>query len=392
MTNQHEQHIEKLVIAGGPCAGKSTGIPMIKKALKALGWMVLVSREVPTSLVEEHDYVLHGEGKNISLPEFQALVLAQVIKQEDELMERARESKEPKVVILCDRGRYDGLGYMDHESFYQMTQKTFNHGRDELFSSYAGCVFLTSPAVDRPDVYMKCMSGNPARRETDPREAALQNQKSLDACVGVSRMVIIDNSGDFEEKMAKAVAAVCYFLGNKEYEKKWSTGEALSKEEVAELFEINAVHTLPASVSQAYLLLSEEDQEDGVVVRRVRAMTLDDSAKNSKHFLALKREKQGGGGLESEDLISELEYEQSIRDYLDPTCSIIEKTRFYFIYDGRYFELDVFEKPANQAFILELEYFPGEDLSKVRLPHFLGELTDVTLDLMYANNVIARKK
>lgn len=392
MTNQHEQRIEKLVIAGGPCAGKSTGIPMIKKALKALGWMVLVSREVPTSLVEEHDYVLHGEGKNISLPEFQALVLAQVIKQEDELVERARESKEPKVVILCDRGRYDGLGYMDHDSFYQMAQKTFNHSKDELFGSYSGCVFLMSPAVDRPDLYIKCMSGNPARRETDPRDAVLQNKKSLDACTGVSRLITIDNSGDFEEKMAKAVAVICHFLGNKEYEKKWSTGEPLSKEEVAELFEINAIHTLPAFISQAYLLLSEEDQEEGVTVCRVRAVTLDDPTKNGKYVLTLKGEKQNGGGLENEYSITELKYEQYIRDHFDSAYSVIKKTRFYFVYGGRYFELDVFESPASQSFILELEHLPGEDLSGIKLPNFLGELKDVTSDSMYSNSVIARKK
>lgn len=386
------QRIEKLVIEGGPCAGKSTGIPRIRKALKALGWMVLISREVPTALVEEHDYVLGGEGQNISLPEFQNLVLSQVIRQEDELMERARKSREPKVVILCDRGRYGGLGYMDHDDFYKMAQQSCGQSKDALFTSYSGCIFLTSPAVDKPDVYISCMSGNPARRETDPRDAALQNQKSLDACVGVSRMIVIDNSGDFEQKMQKAVNAVLHFLGNKEYEQKWATGKALSKTEVIELFKQNKIHTLPAAISQAYLKLSPEDRQEGIVVRRVRAVTLDDPAKDGKYILTLKGEKIDAGGQEEEDLISEVEYQQAISQYRDPELSIIEKTRFYFVYDWRYFELDIFEKPADQAFILELEHLPGEDLSGVALPNFLGQLRNVTSDGMYANNAIARKK
>ena len=43
--------IEKIVITGGPCAGKSTALSRIQSELEQLGWKVLFVAETATELI-----------------------------------------------------------------------------------------------------------------------------------------------------------------------------------------------------------------------------------------------------------------------------------------------------------------------------------------------------
>lgn len=386
----NQPRIETIVLEGGPCAGKSTSIPRIKKHFKGLGWMVLVSSEVPTRLVNEHDYV---PGENIPFPEFQELVLGEVLRQETELLERARTSGHEKVLILCDRGRFGGLGYSEkHEDFYKMAKEKFGLGKNALFRHYAGCVFLQSPAIDAPDIYLRHMEGNEARREDTIEKAIHQNSLSLEACVGVPRMFIVDNSTDFDQKIARVIGVIEHFLAGIEYEKKYvplspkSLGRWLARKALVD----SGVHFMELAITQAYLTVGTVDAARGVTTRRLRTESLGDDP-DLLHILTLKGEKKEGGGSEEESFISEVEY-AAYEDELDPDKVVIKKYRLLFVWGGRYCELDVFETPAEQDFILEIEHLPGENMSAVDLPFFLGGLKDGTSDKSYSNANIAKKK
>ncbi|MBR3576898.1 MAG: AAA family ATPase, partial [Clostridia bacterium] len=45
------KHITKIVITGGPCAGKTTGMGWIKKAFTAMGYSVIFIPETATELI-----------------------------------------------------------------------------------------------------------------------------------------------------------------------------------------------------------------------------------------------------------------------------------------------------------------------------------------------------
>jgi thymidylate kinase len=302
-----EQRIETIVLEGGPCAGKSTGIPRIKKHFKGLGWMVLVSSEVPTRLVNEHDYV---PGENITTSAFQELVLGEVIRQETELLERARTSGHEKVLILCDRGRFGGLGYTEkHEDFYTMAKEKFGLGKNALFRQYSGCVFLQSPAVDAPEVYLKHMKGNEARREDSVEKAVRQNFLSLDACVGVSRMFIVDNSTDFDGKTARVIGVIEHMLAGVEYEKKYVpiSPRSLGRWPTRRTLLGSGVHFMELAITQGYLTVGEADVAQGVTTRRLRTESLGGDPE-PLYIFTLKGEKKEGGGSERESFISEVEH------------------------------------------------------------------------------------
>ncbi len=386
----NEPHIEIIVLEGGPCAGKSTGIPRIKRHFKELGWMVLVSSEVPTRLVNEHDY---APGENITMPAFQELVLGEVIRQETELLERARTSGHENVLILCDRGRFGGLGYTEkHEDFYVMAWEKFGLGKNALFREYSGCVFLQSPAVDAPEVYLNHMKGNEARREDSVEKAVRQNFLSLDACVGVPRMFIVDNSTDFDGKVARVIKIIEHMLAGVEYEKKYvpTSPRSLGRWPTRQTLLGSGVHFMELAITQGYLNVGEADVARGVTTRRLRTESLGGDPE-PLYILTLKGEKKEGGGSEEESFISEVEYAAMQKD-LDPEKFVIKKHRFLFVWGGRYCELDVFETPPEQDFIHEVEHLPDEDMSAVDLPFWLGNLKDGTDNKAYSNAVIATRK
>ena len=387
-----EQRVETVFLEGGPCGGKTACLPLIKEAFEHEGWLVLISSEVPTRLMYEHGYVLDGEGRNILPLAFQDIVLGEVLRQEEALHKRAIASGHSKVLIVCDRGRFGGSAYINRDIFFDMARTSYGQSKDDLYGAYAGGVFLTSLAVDKPELFLEKMGGNLVRRENTPEIASERNFHSLDACIGVSRLYVVDNSTDFEEKVKRVIAAIRHMVDGKEIERKYTFPEPLSKKEVETAFMDMGVHYIPAHISQAYLVLSDEDRERGMKERRIRGMTLGKPEQCTRFYLTLKGAKVAGQGVEEESLISRVEYVTCFDAYLDPQYATIVKTRHYFEYRGRYFELDVFESPYGQAPILECELLPEDDPQAICLPEFLGELVEVTEDPAYSNRNIALRK
>jgi len=387
-----EQRIEQIVIEGGPAGGKSTVIPILKHELKKDGWMVLVSSEVPTRLINEHDYVLEGEGKNIDNDAFQRLVLKHVIEQEDALRARALESGHPKVVILCDRGLFGGAAYVSPADFFRMARDCFGMSRDDMYGRYGGCVFLLSPASDRPDIYKKVWKSNPARRERTVKAAAAQNARSLDACVGVDRLFIVQNDAfTFDEKVKKVVAVVRHLLSDQEIERKWTSNWRFTPEVFQEICARWGIYSIPIRISQTYLTLSDEDKSADIKERRVRARQMDSAASRGSFTLTKKGAKQDGAGTEEEMQISLGKY-RALRREADPSKVEIKKTRFCFVYGAWYYEFDIFDRPRGQAAILERELLPGENADGVPdFLSFLGILRDVTDDPAFSNKNIAKR-
>jgi CYTH domain-containing protein len=387
-----EPRVETVFLGGGPCGGKTACLPFIKKAFENDGWLVLISSEVPTRLMYEHGYVLDGSEQNISPLEFQNIVLGEVLRQEEALNKRAIASGHSKVLIVCDRGRFDGSAYIDRDTFFDMARTIYDQSKDDLYGAYAGGVFLTSLAVDKPELFLEKMGGNVVRRESTPEPAIERNYRSLDACVGVSRLYVVDNSTDFEGKVERVIAAIRHMLDGKEIERKYTFPEPLTKVDVEKTFRELGVHYVSAHISQAYLVLTDEDRARGMKERRIRGMTFGKPEQCKRFYSTLKGAKVTGQGAEEESSISRAKYVVCFENDRDPMYTEVVKTRYYFVYDGRYFELDVFESPYKQAPILECELLPGDDPQAICLPEFFGELVEVTEDPAYSNRNIALKK
>ena len=95
----------KIVLTGGPCAGKSTAEKYIKAFCDANGINVIF---VPESATE----ILKDKSVQRATPEFRKMVYDNQLKNE----KLAEEKAEGKTLIVCDRGTMDSGAYCDPET------------------------------------------------------------------------------------------------------------------------------------------------------------------------------------------------------------------------------------------------------------------------------------
>ena len=95
--------VKKIVITGGPCAGKTTAMGRIQKVFARVGYKVLFVPETATELIT-------GGGAPWTLVSNEEYQKCQVSlqKRKEEIFERAaRHMDAEKILIVCDRGVMD---------------------------------------------------------------------------------------------------------------------------------------------------------------------------------------------------------------------------------------------------------------------------------------------
>ena len=105
-----DYQLKKIVLTGGPCAGKTTALVKVIDHFSSLGFKVFTIPEVPTMfaqagmdyLTSNHEFFYQGE----------IATLQEQLGLEDKFIQIAQTVKEP-AVIVCDRGAMDISAYMD---------------------------------------------------------------------------------------------------------------------------------------------------------------------------------------------------------------------------------------------------------------------------------------
>ena len=100
--------ITKIVVTGGPCAGKSTALSWIQNAFSEKGYVVLFVPETATELIT-NGVAPWTCGSNIDYQKCQM----RLQEQKELVFEQAAATmKTDKVLIVCDRGALDNKAYM----------------------------------------------------------------------------------------------------------------------------------------------------------------------------------------------------------------------------------------------------------------------------------------
>ena len=103
--------VKRIVLTGGPCAGKTTALVRIMEHFSSRGFKVFTIPEVPTIFLQAGmDYLTKNqnwfyEGEKDTLKTQLAL--------EDYFFDMAQTIEEP-VLIVCDRGALDISAYLSH--------------------------------------------------------------------------------------------------------------------------------------------------------------------------------------------------------------------------------------------------------------------------------------
>ena len=105
--------VSKIVITGGPCAGKTTGMSWIQNAFTERGYKVLFISETATELISG-GVAPWTCSTNV---EYQKCQMKLQIEKEKVFEQAAGTMDSGKILIVCDRGALDNKAYMTEADF-----------------------------------------------------------------------------------------------------------------------------------------------------------------------------------------------------------------------------------------------------------------------------------
>lgn len=358
--------ITKIVITGGPCAGKTTAMSWIQNAFTARGYAVLFVPETATELISG-GVAPWTCGTNTDYQKCQI----QLQMEKERLFRQAAETMaKEKILIVCDRGAMDNKAYMSELEF-SCVLRELHYDEVALRDNYDAVFHLTTAAKGAEAFYTT--ANNTARTET-PAQAAALDDKLIAAWTGHPHLRIIDNSTDFEEKMKRLIAEIAAFLGEPE-------PLEIERKYLIEYPDIAWLESTPncrrIEIIQTYLR-----SQDGEEVR-VRQRGMDGSY---VYYKTVKRSISGLKRVEIERRLSKEEYLTLLME-ADTSRRQIRKTRYCLTYDNQYFEIDIYPFWQDKA-IVEIEL--SDETAEIRFPKQLNVIAEVTNDESYKNAFLAR--
>ena len=123
--------ITKIVITGGPCAGKTTAMSWIQNAFTQQGYTVLFIGETATEFIRG-GVAPWTCGTNV---DYQKCQVRLQLEKERLFYEAAKTMKAEKILIVCDRGLLDNKAYMTDEEFNEVL-KDIGSNEVELRDNY----------------------------------------------------------------------------------------------------------------------------------------------------------------------------------------------------------------------------------------------------------------
>lgn len=357
--------IKKIVLTGGPCAGKTTALVKVIEHFSSLGYKVFTIPEVPTMFSQSGmDYLtknraLFYEGEKATLEVQLAL--------EDKFQRMAEQCDEP-TVIICDRGAMDISAYMQPQLWKDITTAVGTSTTELRDHRYDAVLHLVS-AADGAEKYYTTANN---RQRTEGLEMAREvDKKVINAWTGHPHLRVINNHEDFNNKLHRVLKEISSVLGIPQpivEERKYVV------ELVGEI-----PHCIESEITQTYLVA-----EPGCEVRLRRR------AWQGKNVYVHTTKKNLANG---EELVTERQIRsnlyQSLLQQADPYRQEIQKTRKSFIWKGQYFELDNFQRSVSGLMILETKGITEQEA--VNFPPFIKVVKDVTGDAHYYNYNIALK-
>ncbi len=357
--------LSKIVITGGPCAGKTTAMSWIQNAFTDMGYRVLFVPETATELITG-GVAPWTCGSNLDYQ----LCQMKLQTEKERLFEQAAKTMDSqRVLIVCDRGTIDNKAYMSESDFRQVLSH-MGLNEIQLRDDYGAVFHLVTAAKGAEAFYTN--ANNSARTETVEQAAALDD-KLIAAWTGHPHFRVIDNSMDFESKLKKLIAEIAAYLGEPE-------PLEIERKFLIQYPDIRWLEDQPncqrIEIMQTYLQSNSGEEV------RVRQRGIDG---NYIYFKTTKRNVDDVKRIEIEKRLTKDEYLMHLMD-ADPTKRQIRKTRYCLTFENQYLEIDIYPFWDDQA-ILEVELSNEND--PIHLPKEIKVIKEVTSDADYKNISLA---
>jgi CYTH domain-containing protein/predicted ATPase len=366
---KNKNRITKIVITGGPSAGKSTALSRIEQKLSEKGYKVLTVHETATALICSGIFI----GENcLASHEFHASTLELQICKERIYEEAARKMSFDNIIILYDRGTLDVKAYCGEEVYSEILA-ALSLNEIALRDSYDAVFHLKTAAAGAEEYYT--LENNEARSES-PEKAKEIDSKIINAWTGHPHLRIIDTSLDFENKISRLMAGIFSFLGlpvSLEIEREY----LIKMPDIAQLTSLFRAEK--TDILQTYLNTYDKYEE-----KRIRQRG---RHKAYSYFLTQKRTISPLTKISTEKRISEDEY-LSLLSEADTSLNQIRKERYCFLYNNLYFELDVYPFWKDYA-ILEIEL--TTENQEISFPSLITVVKEVTNDPAYKDYSLSKR-
>ena len=361
------KRIIKIVLTGGPAAGKTTLISRILKEFKQEdGWRVITIPETATELIS--GFGIKPFGNCMSMLKFQDFVIADQIHKEKLALWAAEVVPEKDVLVIYDRALMDDKAYISDEEF-AATLAGFD-GRTEktVLADYDAVLHLVTCAKGAEFAYDL---GNEARTESI-EYAREMDDRTLRAWSGHPNLRIIDNAINFEDKINRAIREIYRIVGQPEpmvRKRKY----LISMPDMENLAERYAA--VPIDMVQTYLCMTNP-----CIERRVRRQK---HGGEYMYFYTEKHIRPDGTKWDTEKPITEKDYNRYLLE-ADPELQSVDKTKYRFVYDSCRFEIDVYPFSADKAVM-----FRYSENDEAAIPPEIRVIREVTGDPDYKNKQLA---
>ena len=363
--------IKKIVLTGGPCAGKTTALVKITEYFSGFGYKVFNVPEVPTIystagwnyLTPNRDLYYQGE----------RAILETQLAFEDQFMRLAEVCTKP-VLIVCDRGTMDISAYIKPEAWEEITAMA-GTSTNALMERYDAVLHLVSAADGAEQYYTTATN---ATRYEQANEEGLRIARELDkkvikAWTGHPHLRVINNHLDFENKLNRVLNEISKVVGLPQPPQEERVYRVEITGEIPECSE--------SEITQTYLVA-----EPGCEVRLRRRQWSGGKVVNVHRS---KKRISETEVIETERHIDNNLYEQMLQQ-ADPYRQTIRKRRQSFIWKGQFFQIDTFLAPVNDLVMMETKGVAEQET--INFPPFVKVIEEVTGNQTYYNYNIALRK
>ena len=357
--------MKRIVLTGGPCAGKTTALVKIIEHFSSLGYKVFIIPEVPTLfsqagmdyLTDNHAFFYEGEKATLEMQ----------LALEDKFTRMAETITTP-TIIVCDRGTMDISAYMKPEMWNEITAGVGTCS-EKLRARYDAVLHLVSAADGAEQFYT---TANNAERTEGLELARELDKKVIQAWSEHPHLRVINNHENFDTKINRVLQEISNVL-------------EIPQQVIEERkYIVRLIGDIPGAIEsdikQTYLT-SEPRSEV-----RLRRRTLNGVSVNVR---TTKKTLANNAQVVTERQIDNNLYESLMRQ-ADPYRQSIHKIRKTFIWRGQFFELDTYLSPMRNLQILETKGIV--DHEDVNFPPFIEVVEDITGKTEYYNYNLALRK
>lgn len=361
--------VGKIVLTGGPCAGKTSALTKVEEELTEKGYKVFVVSESATELIKGG--IKPFGSIPIDLIKFQSLILKYQY-QKEKIYEDAAKSlgEDEKCVIIYDRSLLDNKAYINQQIFNELLKEQ-DLNELEIMDNYNMVIHLVTAADGAEEAYTL---GNNIARTESVSEAIELDKKTVNAWAGHPNLRIIANEKDFSSKLQNVIDEINNLIGQPVSIRKQR--KFLIDLKTSDLSFLTEDNSTIIHIDQTYI----NDNPD--VETRLRKRTYNSQ---SCYYLTIQvKEKDGKSTVLTNRKITEKEYNKLLSTASSTTE--VSKDRYSFSRDKQYFRLDIFDQMENYA-LLEID--PTYENSNITLPKEIKVIEDVTNSPYYDNHVIS---